>query len=92
MCLAIVLPMVRQGQATRLGTVVFSSRDATDYQLLFGALSIVTIPVIAIYVIFNGRWSRPERGLADAEASGISTLAPCGNGGLLSQWGWRSSP
>ncbi len=35
------------------GLLAFSSRYQTDYQLLFAALSIVTIPMIVIYVVFN---------------------------------------
>jgi raffinose/stachyose/melibiose transport system permease protein len=35
------------------GLLAFSSRYTTDYSLLFSALSIVTIPLIVIYVVFN---------------------------------------
>jgi raffinose/stachyose/melibiose transport system permease protein len=35
------------------GLLAFSSRYQTDYALLFSALSIVTIPMIVIYVVFN---------------------------------------
>lgn len=35
------------------GLLAFSSRYVTDYGLLFSALSIVTIPMIVIYVVFN---------------------------------------
>lgn len=35
------------------GLLAFSSRYQTDYSLLFAALSIVTIPMIVIYVVFN---------------------------------------
>jgi raffinose/stachyose/melibiose transport system permease protein len=35
------------------GLLAFSSRYVTDYQLLFAALSIVTIPMIVIYLTFN---------------------------------------
>lgn len=35
------------------GLLAFSSRYTTDYSLLFSALSIVTIPMIVIYVVFN---------------------------------------
>lgn len=35
------------------GLLAFSSRYQTDYQLLFAALSIVTIPMIVIYIVFN---------------------------------------
>jgi raffinose/stachyose/melibiose transport system permease protein len=35
------------------GLLAFSSRYQTDYSLLFSALSIVTIPMIVIYVVFN---------------------------------------
>ncbi len=35
------------------GLLAFSSRYRTEYGLLFSALSIVTIPMIAIYIVFN---------------------------------------
>jgi raffinose/stachyose/melibiose transport system permease protein len=35
------------------GLLAFSTRYVTDYSLLFSALSIVTIPMIIIYVVFN---------------------------------------
>lgn len=35
------------------GLLAFSSRYVTDYAMLFSALSIVTIPMIVIYVVFN---------------------------------------
>jgi len=35
------------------GLLAFSSRYQTDYSTLFAALSIVTIPMIVIYVVFN---------------------------------------
>jgi raffinose/stachyose/melibiose transport system permease protein len=35
------------------GLLAFSTRYVTDYALLFSALSIVTIPMIVIYVVFN---------------------------------------
>lgn len=35
------------------GLLAFSSRYHTDYGLLFSALSIVTLPMIVIYVVFN---------------------------------------
>lgn len=35
------------------GLLAFSSRYQTDYSLLFSALSIVTIPMIVIYIVFN---------------------------------------
>jgi raffinose/stachyose/melibiose transport system permease protein len=35
------------------GLLAFSSRYVTDYSMLFSALSIVTIPMIVIYVVFN---------------------------------------
>lgn len=35
------------------GLLAFSSRYTTDYSLLFSALSIVTIPMTVIYVVFN---------------------------------------
>jgi raffinose/stachyose/melibiose transport system permease protein len=36
-----------------VGLVAFTGRYTTDYPLLFSALSIVTIPMIAVYVIFH---------------------------------------
>lgn len=35
------------------GLLAFSSRYTTDYQLLFSALSIVTLPMVAVYVAFH---------------------------------------
>jgi raffinose/stachyose/melibiose transport system permease protein len=35
------------------GLLAFSSRYTTDYTLLFSALSIVTLPMVVIYVVFN---------------------------------------
>lgn len=35
------------------GLLAFSSRYVTDYGLLFSALSIITLPMIVIYVVFN---------------------------------------
>jgi raffinose/stachyose/melibiose transport system permease protein len=35
------------------GLLAFSSRYQTDYSMLFAALSIVTIPMIIIYIVFN---------------------------------------
>lgn len=35
------------------GLLAFSSRYVTDYQLLFSALTIVTVPMIAVYVMFH---------------------------------------
>ena len=35
------------------GLLAFSSRYHTDYSLLFSALSIVTLPMVAIYIVFN---------------------------------------
>jgi raffinose/stachyose/melibiose transport system permease protein len=35
------------------GLLAFSTRYVTDYSLLFSALSIVTVPMIVIYVVFN---------------------------------------
>jgi len=35
------------------GLLAFSTRYVTDYSLLFAALSIVTVPMIAVYVAFN---------------------------------------
>ena len=35
------------------GLLAFSSRYVTDYQLLFSALTIVTLPMVAVYVTFH---------------------------------------
>ena len=35
------------------GLLTFSQKYVTDYQMLFAALTIITIPMVAIYVIFN---------------------------------------
>jgi raffinose/stachyose/melibiose transport system permease protein len=35
------------------GLLAFSSRYLTDYQLLFAALTIITIPMVAVYVMFH---------------------------------------
>lgn len=35
------------------GLLAFSSRYVTDHGLLFSALSIITLPMIAVYVVFN---------------------------------------
>jgi raffinose/stachyose/melibiose transport system permease protein len=35
------------------GLLAFSSRYVTDYSLLFSALSIITLPMIAVYIAFN---------------------------------------
>jgi raffinose/stachyose/melibiose transport system permease protein len=35
------------------GLLTFSTRYATNYQLLFAALTIVTVPMIIVYIIFN---------------------------------------
>ena len=35
------------------GLLAFSTRYVTDYSLLFSALSIVTLPMIVVYVVFN---------------------------------------
>jgi raffinose/stachyose/melibiose transport system permease protein len=35
------------------GLLAFSSRYVTDYAMLFSALSIVTIPMVVIYIVFN---------------------------------------
>ena len=35
------------------GLLTFSTRYSTNYQLLFAALTIVTIPMIIVYIIFN---------------------------------------
>ena len=36
-----------------VGLLSYSSRHATDYQLLFAALTIITIPMVLIYLVFN---------------------------------------
>lgn len=36
-----------------VGLLAFSSRYVTDYTLLFSALTIVTLPMIAVYIVFN---------------------------------------
>ena len=35
------------------GLLAFSDRYTTDYQLLFSALSIITLPMVAVYVVFH---------------------------------------
>lgn len=35
------------------GLLAFSSRYVTDYGMLFAALSIITIPMVVIYIVFN---------------------------------------
>jgi raffinose/stachyose/melibiose transport system permease protein len=35
------------------GLLAFSSRYVTDYRLLFSALTIITLPMVAVYVIFH---------------------------------------
>ena len=35
------------------GLLAFSTRYVTDYSLLFSALSIVTLPMLVVYVVFN---------------------------------------
>lgn len=35
------------------GLLAFSSRYVTDYSLLFSALSIITLPMVVIYLVFN---------------------------------------
>ncbi len=35
------------------GLLAFSTKYVTDYQLLFAALTVVTVPMIVIYVVFN---------------------------------------
>jgi raffinose/stachyose/melibiose transport system permease protein len=35
------------------GLLAFSSRYQTDYSMLFSALSMITIPMIVIYIVFN---------------------------------------
>lgn len=35
------------------GLLAFSSRYVTDYSMLFAALSIITLPLVVIYVVFN---------------------------------------
>ncbi|MFA1549804.1 carbohydrate ABC transporter permease [Actinomadura chokoriensis] len=37
------------------GLLAFTGRHSTDYGLLFSALSIITLPMIVVYVVFN-RW------------------------------------
>lgn len=36
-----------------VGLLAFSSRHVTDYKLLFSALSLITIPMIGVYVLFH---------------------------------------
>ena len=36
-----------------IGLLAFSDRYTTDYQLLFSALSIITLPMVAVYVPFH---------------------------------------
>ena len=36
-----------------VGLLAFTGKYSTDYPMLFAALSIVTIPMVAIYVIFH---------------------------------------
>ena len=38
-----------------VGLLAFSTKYITDYHLLFAALTIVTIPMIAVYVLFHRR-------------------------------------
>jgi raffinose/stachyose/melibiose transport system permease protein len=35
------------------GLLAFSSKYVTDYQMLFAALTMVTLPMIVLYVVFN---------------------------------------
>ncbi|HEX2370078.1 MAG TPA: hypothetical protein VHM94_12685 [Acidimicrobiia bacterium] len=35
------------------GLLAFSSGYVTDYRLLFSALTIITLPMVAVYVIFH---------------------------------------
>lgn len=35
------------------GLLAFSSRYVTDYSMLFGALSIITLPLVVVYVVFS---------------------------------------
>ena len=35
------------------GLLAFSDRYTTDYQLLFSALTIITLPMVAVYVVFH---------------------------------------
>lgn len=35
------------------GLLAFSTKYVTDYQLLFAALTVITIPMIIIYIVFN---------------------------------------
>lgn len=36
-----------------IGLLTFSSRYSTDYQMLFAALTVITIPMIIMYIAFN---------------------------------------
>ena len=36
-----------------IGLLAYSSRYSTDYQMLFAALTVVTIPMIVVYLVFN---------------------------------------
>jgi raffinose/stachyose/melibiose transport system permease protein len=40
-------------KTTPPGLLAFSSRYVTDYSMLFAALSIITLPLVVIYVVFN---------------------------------------
>ena len=35
------------------GLLAFSGRYVTDFRLLFSALTIITLPMVAVYVIFH---------------------------------------
>jgi len=35
------------------GLLAFSTKYVTDYQLLFAALTVVTVPMLVIYIVFN---------------------------------------
>lgn len=49
------------------GLLAFSDRYSTDYQLLFAALTIVTVPMIVIYIAFN---RQIVQGLTDGSVKG----------------------
>ena len=49
-------PALHQRRALKTlptGLLAFSDRYTTDYQLLFSALSIITLPMVAVYVVFH---------------------------------------
>ena len=53
------------------GLLAFSSRYVTDYSLLFSALSIMTIPMIVIYIAFNRHIVGGHHGRQRQVASGV---------------------